>query len=51
MDHMCISGTEPSYVILSQTEWFNKKLKSDAQKYLKSLLHLKYIQSKQTLWI
>ena len=31
MDHMRISGTEPSSVILSQTKTF-KKLKSDAQK-------------------
>ena len=31
MDHMRISGTEPSSVILSQTKLF-KKLKSDAQK-------------------
>ena len=31
MDHMRISGTEPSSVILSQTKKF-KKLKSDAQK-------------------
>ena len=33
MDHMRISGTEPSSVILSQTEF--KKLKSDAQKVSK----------------
>ena len=31
MDHMRISGTEPSSVILSQTKYF-KKLKNDAQK-------------------
>ena len=31
MDHMRISGTEPSSVILSQTKLF-KKLKSDTQK-------------------
>ena len=31
MDHMRISGTEPSSVILSQTKFF-KTLKSDAQK-------------------
>ena len=31
MDHMRISGTEPSPVILSHTEWF-KKLKSDVPK-------------------
>ena len=31
MDHMRISGTEPSSVILSQTVKF-KKLKSDDQK-------------------
>ena len=31
MDHMRISGTEPSSVILSQTKSF-KKLKGDAQK-------------------
>ena len=31
MDHMRISGTEPSSVILSQTEWF-QKLKIDAPK-------------------
>ena len=31
MDHMRISGTEPSSVILSQTKYF-KKLKSDAPK-------------------
>ena len=30
MDHMRISGTEPSSVILSQTEWF-QKLEIDAQ--------------------
>ena len=29
MDHLRISGTEPSSVILSQTKYF-KKLKSDA---------------------
>ena len=31
MDHMRISGTEPSLVFLSQTKQF-KNLKSDAQK-------------------
>ena len=31
MDHMRISGTEPSSVIRSQTKWF-QKLKIDAQK-------------------
>ena len=31
MDHMCILGTEPSSVILSQTKYF-KKLKNDAHK-------------------
>ena len=31
MNHMNISGTEPSSVILSQTKWF-KKLKSDVPK-------------------
>ena len=31
MDHMGISGTEHSSVILGQTEYF-KKLKSDVQK-------------------
>ena len=31
MDHMRISGTEPSSVILSQTKYF-KKLKNDVQK-------------------
>ena len=31
MDHMRISGTEPSSVILSQTKYF-KKLKSDVPK-------------------
>ena len=31
MNHMHISGTEPSSVILSQTKWF-KKLKSDVPK-------------------
>ena len=31
MDHMRISGTEPSSVILCQTKLF-KKLKSNAQK-------------------
>ena len=31
MDHMRISGTEPSSVILSQTKYF-KKMKSDASK-------------------
>ena len=31
MDHMPISGTEPSSVILSQTKVF-KKMKSDAPK-------------------
>ena len=31
MDHMRISGTEPSSVILSQTKWF-QKLKIDAPK-------------------
>ena len=31
MDHMRISGTKPSSVILSQTKLF-KKLKSDTQK-------------------
>ena len=36
MDHMRISGTEPSLVILSQTKWF-KKLKIDAQKCLNKL--------------
>ena len=34
MDHMCISGTEPSSVILSQTMKF-KMLKSDAPKVTK----------------
>ena len=24
MDHMCISGNEPSSVILRQTKWFQK---------------------------
>ena len=36
MDHMRISGTEPSFVILSQTMKF-KKLKSDSQKCLNKL--------------
>ena len=36
MDHMRISGTGPSSVILSQTKSF-KKLISDAQKYLNKL--------------
>ena len=36
MDHMRISGTEPSSVILSQTKKF-KKLKSDAQKVSKQV--------------
>ena len=36
MDHMHISGTEASSVILSQTYYF-KKLKSDAQKFLNKL--------------
>ena len=31
MDHMRISGTEPSSVILSQTKWF-QKLISDTPK-------------------
>ena len=31
MDNMCISGIEPSSVILSQTKWF-QKLTSDAVK-------------------
>ena len=31
MNHMHISGTEPSSVILRQTKWF-KKLKSDVPK-------------------
>ena len=35
MDHMRISGTKPSSVILSHTEWFKNKLKSDAPKVLK----------------
>ena len=34
MDHMRISGTEPSSVIVSQTKKF-KKLKSDALKVTK----------------
>ena len=36
MDHMRISGTEPSSVILSQTMQF-KMLTSDAQNYLNKL--------------
>ena len=32
MDHMRISGTEPSSVILSQTKQLNKWLKIDAPK-------------------
>ena len=34
-DHKRISSTEPSSVILSQGKYFNKKLKSDAQKMSK----------------
>ena len=36
MDHMRISGTEPSSVILSQRK-LSKKLKSDTQKCLNKL--------------
>ena len=36
MDHVRISGTSPSSVILSQTKYFNKNLKSDAQKVPKT---------------
>ena len=36
MDHMRISGTEPSSVIFSQTKNFNEKLKSGAQKVPKT---------------
>ena len=36
MDHMHISGTEPTSVILSQTKLF-KKLKSDIQKVPKQV--------------
>ena len=36
MDHMRISGSEPLSVILSQTKYLNKKLKSDAQKVPKT---------------
>ena len=39
MDHMRISGTEPSSVILSQTKYF-KKLKNDAQKLPKQLVKI-----------
>ena len=41
MDVMRISGTEPSSVILSQTKYFNFKLKSDAQKVPKIKLQPK----------
>ena len=37
MDHMRISGTEPSSVILSQTKKF-KKLQSDGQKVPKQAI-------------
>ena len=36
MDHMRISGTDPSSVILSQTKLF-KRLNIDAQKYQNKL--------------